>query len=279
MPKGTFLAVQVTAWIPSLALAGLLLTAGCTSPTSPSIDGKDIIIFIDFSESVGKSSKSLFERDITERIIPSLSAGDRILIAPINDKTLTDYHPLVEATFPPKPKFNGWMDNSIKHQHRVKVVEKEVNELKEDLHAQVAEVFSQRNRSYRTDIFSSLVIAQKLFHNDPRRKVLILMSDMIVDYPPYRFDRMKWGSDTEQHILSELEEKGLVPKLSGVCIYVTGASARSAELAKSIGNFWQAYFQHSEADMDPSRYAHVLLHWPPSKSCSFDTKTKKAQEV
>jgi len=30
------------------------------------------------------------------------------------------------------------------------------------------------------------------------------------------------------------------------------------------------HFQQAKADMDPSRYAHVLLNWPPSKSCAFE---------
>ena len=99
-------------------------------------------------------------------------------------------------------------------------------------------------------------------------KVLILMSDMIVDYPPYRFDRIQWSPDKNDAILKELETKGMLPDLSGVCVYVSGVSAASADQAGEIGRFWQEYFKRARADMDPRRYAHVLLHWPPSKSCS-----------
>ena len=65
----------------------------------------------------------------------------------------------------------------------------------------------------------------------------------------------------------ELAAKRLIPNLSGVCVYVSGASARSAALAGQIGRFWEGYFTRAGADFDPNRYAHVLLHWPPSKSC------------
>ena len=61
--------------------------------------------------------------------------------------------------------------------------------------------------------------------------------------------------------------RSLIPKLSGVCVYVSGVSGGSAALVENVGRFWQAYFKRAEADMDPSRYAHVLLHWPPAKSC------------
>jgi hypothetical protein len=52
-----------------------------------------------------------------------------------------------------------------------------------------------------------------------------------------------------------------------VCIYVSGASAASPTLAGHINRFWEAYFALAKADFAPSRYSHVLLHWPPSKSC------------
>jgi hypothetical protein len=278
MLVGTSLIGKMGRWVAGVVV-GLILLVGCTAPQEPEVVGTDVIIFIDFSESVRKSNKNLFKRDITDRIIPSLSAGDRILIAPINDKTLTGYHPLVEATFPRNPPFSGWLHNTIKHEREVKQVEKKVDDLRKQITGQITELFEQRYSSQRTDIFSSLLIAQKLFHNEQRRKVLVLMSDMIVDYPPYRFDRITWASDTNEEIISDLTEHGLIPNLSGVCVYVTGVTAKSARLAKDISKFWQAYFEQSDADMDPSRYAHVLLHWPPSESCSSPEKANLKRKV
>ncbi len=139
----------------------------------------------------------------------------------------------------------------------------------------MTELLAKHPSSKKTDIFSSLLLTQRLLHNEPREKVLILMSDMIVDYPPYRFDRIKWNGKTNKKILSELGEKGLIPDLSSVCIYVAGISAKSAQQAQNIGKFWHDYFQLTEADMDPSRYAHVLLHWPPKQSCFSDLTLAK----
>lgn len=257
-----------TIWILVLIMEGWLLTAGC-APSSQATTprGTDFVVFIDFSASMQGQDRALLEQDIVTHIIPSLSAGDRIVIAPINDKTLTDFHPLLDATFPPKPEFNGWLDNTLRHNRQVKENETQVVRLKETVRTQVAGIFARRSSSQYTDIFSSLIIAQKLFHNVSRRKVLVLMSDMIEDHPPYRFDRISWSPATNQKILSELDAQGSIPDLSGVCVYVSGVSAGSAELAGNIGHFWQAYFQRTKADLDPSRYAHVLLHWPPSKSC------------
>lgn len=264
-----------------VTLGALLALAGCeqSSQETTETNGTDIVIFIDFSQSIAGGSKALFERDFTNRIIPSLVAGDRILIAPINDKTLTQFHPLLDETLPPKPEFDGWFDNSIKFDRAVKQNNAKVAEIKERINVQVADIFAAPQASQQTDILSSLLVAQKLFHNQERHKVLILMSDMIVDYPPYRFDRIAWSPSTNEKMLSEMNDNGLIPDLSGVCVYVSGVSARSAQLAAHIDRFWQEYFRRTKADMDPSRYAHVLLHWPPSIACALDqgpAETRKA---
>ncbi len=122
--------------------------------------------------------------------------------------------------------------------------------IKNDIGEEVGEIFKTSFVSKRTDIFSSLILAQKVFHKRQTRKVLILMSDMIVDYPPYRFDKMNWGEGKQEALLSELEEKGLIADLSGVCVYVSGASGSSDEQAAMIGRFWQAYFERSGANMN-----------------------------
>jgi len=249
-------------------MLGLLLMIGCTpSSHATASSGKAVVIFVDFSESVRGPARRLFQGDLEAQILPSLSAGDRILIAPINDKTLTEFHPLVETTLPRKPEFNGWLDNVMKYNRAAKDIDTQVVQLKETIRAQVVEVLAGRESAKLTDIFSSLLVAEKLFHSEPRRKVLVLMSDMIEDYPPYHFEEISWSPATTQRLLAELAAKGLIPRLPDVCVYVSGVSGRSVDLVENIGRFWQAYFQRAEADMDASRYAHVLLHWPPSKSC------------
>lgn len=252
----------------------LLFISGCeATSTSGAHQGTEYVVFIDFSSSVQGEDRGLFQQELTVRVIPTLVPGDRILIAPITDKTFTKFRPLIDETLPAMPDFNGWSDNRLQHQSQVKEVETQIPEIKNRLKEEVVAIFSKKRSSRQTDIFSSLTLAQKLFHDVSRRKVLILMSDMIEDYPPYRFDRVSWTSEKTQSLLDELRASGSIPDLSGVCIYVSGASASSPDLAKNIGSFWDAYFEQANADTHPSRYAHVLLHWPPSKSCLWGQST------
>jgi len=252
----------------AITLLVLLLTQAFLSPSAAATSpGTAIIIFLDFSGSIKTDERALFKREIESQILPSLSAGDRLLMAPIHDKTLTEFRPLVQAILPAKPEFSVWRDNVLTYNRRVREVEARVLDLKAKVKTEVADVLGRRYASPYTDIFSSLLIAQKLFHEETRRKVLVLMSDMIEDTPEYNFEKIAWSPSAVEKLLVELEAKALIPKLLGVCVYVSGASAKSAALAEDIARFWEGYFRRSGADMQPSRYAHVLLHWPPSQSC------------
>jgi hypothetical protein len=264
---------SVAAWL--AVVATTLVLAGC-APSTPAAAqrGTVVVVFIDFSQSITADDRASFRREIENEILPSLGEGDRLLIAAIHAKTLTDFRPLVDATLPARPTFNGFFDNVLKFNRKAKEVETEVTRVKEKTRAEVAHVFAKRYAAPQTDIFSSLLIAEKLFHAGSRRKVLVLMSDMIEDNPPYDFERMAWSPATIDRTLSELSAKGQMSKLTGVCVYVSGASAKSALIAENIGRFWEAYFRRAGADLDPSRYAHVLLHWPPAESCSPMSRTR-----
>ncbi len=251
-----------------LGLCALGVLTGCESSSQGTTSvGKEIVIFVDFSDSIRGDNQTLFLQDLERAILPTLSAGDRIVIAPINDKTFTSFHPIVEVTFPDNPGFDGWSDNLLKYNQEVKRVNEEVARLKEEIKSQISHMFKGRRASQQTDIFSSIVMAQKLFDHQPRQKVLVLMSDMIVDYPPYRFERISWNPEKNTEILSDLRMKGMIPDLSNVCVYVSGVTAASADQAGNIARFWQEYFDRTNAKLNSSRYAHVLLHWPPSNSC------------
>src|SRR5438132_14168901 len=103
----SLLPFRQTAWILALIMQGWLLTAGC-APSSQATTprGTDIVIFIDFSASVQGKDRALLKQDLVTQIIPSLSAVDRIVIAPIYYKTLTDLHPLVDINLYYMPQLN-----------------------------------------------------------------------------------------------------------------------------------------------------------------------------
>ena len=144
--------LRMGAHVPALVLGVALCMTGCSSSLDAvATSGKQIIIFVDFSESMRKASRHLIEKEFTESIIPSLGAGDRLLVAPINEKTFTDFHPLMEATFPEVPVFNGWADNTMSYRRELRSVAAEVERLREELKSQVSSMLdsggSAQNRA------------------------------------------------------------------------------------------------------------------------------------
>jgi len=114
MMRGQRAARLRLAWLLWLmALPALVLAAGCTrsSQAAAQRPGTAVVIFVDFSDSVGGMDRTGFRREIEKQILPWLEPGDSFLLAPIHDKTLTAFRPLVEADLPPRPQFNGWMNN------------------------------------------------------------------------------------------------------------------------------------------------------------------------
>lgn len=250
-----------------LLIVSVFFAPAAVSVASEAHPATSVVVFVDFSASIQSPARAGQRREIETQILPFLAAGDRVMIASIHDKTLTGFRPLAEATLPPLPQFNGFVDNTIKHAQQVKDAERRIADARLQLKSDVAQTFAKPVASQYTDIFSSLAMAAKYFDGDARQKVLVLMSDMIEDNPPYKFDTMRWRAGDSEKLVAELAAKRLVPNLSGVCIYVSGASASNPTLAGHIGRFWQSYFALARADFDPARYSHVLLHWPPTKSC------------
>ncbi|MEW6325773.1 MAG: hypothetical protein AB1515_10360 [Nitrospirota bacterium] len=254
-----------------LLMGGFFLLVGCrlSATAAGEPPGTEYVVFVDLSQSIRLEDRKLFTEALTTQIIPTLQPGDRLLVAPITDRTLTGFRPLIDVTLPALPPFNGWTDNLLKHKQHVQAVEAQMPKLKEALTAQADSLFTRRENSAQTDILSSLLLTEKLFHNVAHRKVLVLMSDMIEDYAPHRFQKVAWTPDSTKALLDELERADRIPNLSGICVYVAGASAASPAQAEQIGAFWKAYFERANADMHMSRYAHVLLHWPPEAGCAF----------
>ena len=250
----------------------LLIVSSFFAPAAVSVAAEShpptsVVVFVDFSASIHGPARAAYRRDLDTNILPFLGPGDRIMIAPIHDKTLTGFRPLAEATLPAMPQFNGFVDNTLKHAQHTKETARAIATARQQLQADVARSLAQPLASQYTDIFSSLAMAEKYFDGETRRKVLVLMSDMVEDNPPYKFDAMRWQPGESDKLLNELATKRIIPNLSNVCVYVSGASAPSAAMATHIGRFWQTFFERAGADFDSARYAHVLLHWPPSKSC------------
>src|SRR5947209_19532431 len=114
------------------ALPARALAAGCTRSSQASPQrGTAVVAFVDFSASVGGNDRVAFKRQIEKQILPWLQPGASFLLAPIHDKTLTEFRPLVEGELPPPAQFNGWRNNVIKSNRQAKETEARFVQVKE----------------------------------------------------------------------------------------------------------------------------------------------------
>src|SRR2546430_15430302 len=115
---------RFTPWLLVLATPALLLTTGCTPSVPAAVrHASAVVVFIDFSGSISGDDRASYRREIEREILPSLSAGDRLLIAPIHDKTMTQIRPPVQITLPAKPPLSGGLNNVLKYKPDAKELE------------------------------------------------------------------------------------------------------------------------------------------------------------
>ncbi len=206
-----------------------------------------IIVFVDMSGSANLARRTVY-RGCFEKIYESLEQGDRIVVGMITGRSFIDFKPVVDLQIPEK---SVWV-NRIQF-------EKSLTETKETIRREVEKLLLQKQGTPRTEILNSLNIAETIFHNEKRERILVLLSDMIQDSKEYDFSRANITNDYIEKIIRHRQGQKLVPNLTGVKIYVAGASGSDSHRFRSIERFWARYFQIAGADYSHHRYGHTLI--------------------
>lgn len=206
-------------------------------------------VFVDMSGSTNRARRTLY-RNAFEKIYQNLQQGDRIIVGTITGRSYIDFKPVVDAEI---PKQSLWVNRISYEQNMAKT--------KKDIQTEVEKLLSRRRGTPHTEIINSLNIADKLFHNEKRQKILIILSDMVQDSKEYNFERVKVTNQYTAQIIRKRQEQNLIPKLDSVKVYVAGASAADPKKFRSIEKFWNRYFAACGADFSLHRYGHSLLEF------------------
>jgi hypothetical protein len=226
----------------AMLFVGLALSASaCATPGEPRM----IVMFVDGSCSV-KDVRPY--ADAWRRVVASLQPGDRIVLGRVAQGIYSEYRPVVDKSLPAS---SGLLDNSL-------VVERKVARERAALDGRFSDVLEEPC-SQKTPILDTLSLAEKVFGSDSRKKRLLLGSDMLEDGDRYVFERMLLAPPVGNAIIVQRRTDGLLPNLTGVKVYVVGASAASAVQARRVEAFWAQYFTAVGADFDPLRYGPVLV--------------------
>jgi hypothetical protein len=206
-------------------------------------------VFVDMSGSTNRARRTLY-RNAFEKIYQNLQQGDRIIVGTITGRSYIDFKPVVDAEI---PKQSVWVNRISYEQNMAKT--------KKNIQTEVEKLLSRRRGTPHTEIINSLNIADKIFHNEKRQKILIILSDMVQDSKEYNFERVKVTNQYTSQIIRKRREQNLIPKLDSVKVYVAGASAADPKKFRSIEKFWNRYFVACGADFSLHRYGHSLLEF------------------
>lgn len=206
-----------------------------------------ILVLVDMSGSTNLARRTVY-RDAFKKIYQDIRQGDRIMVGTITGRSYIDFKPTVDVEIPKK---SIWV-NRIQF-------ERKLTQAKEKVRREVEGLLSCKRGTQRTEILNSLNIADTIFHNEKRKKILVILSDMIQDSREYNFAQTKVTNAYINKVIQYRQRHNLVPNLGGVKVYVAGASGADSNKFRSIERFWACYFQKSGADFSPHRYGHSLI--------------------
>ncbi len=233
----------------------LFLGSMSRNADASSIFGKDknppraIVVFVDMSGSTNKARRTIY-RKAFDKIYKNLREGDRIVVGTITSHSYIDFKPAIDAEI---PKQSLW-DNRLQY-------EQNLTKTKKNVQKEVKRLLSRKRGTPYTEILNSLNVADTILHKEKRKKILVILSDMIQDSKQYKFERHKITNKYIANVIRNQKEQNLIPNLAGVKVYAAGVSASSSKKFRSIQKFWARYFTESKADFSTHRYGHSLLEF------------------
>jgi len=217
-----------------------------TSPQHPRL----IVIFVDMSGSADQIRRTVF-KEAFEKIYKNLRQGDRVVVGTITNRSYIDFRPTVDEEIPKK---TVW-DNRLQF-------ERNLTNTKEKIRREVNKLLSQKQGTMLTEILDSLTVADTIFHDEKeRQKILVMLSDMIEESKECNFEKNKITDEYINKVIGSRQKNNLMPNLTGVKVYVAGASAADSDKFRAIQTFWTRYFTESGADFSSHRYGHSLINF------------------
>jgi hypothetical protein len=190
-------------------------------------------------------------KEAFEKIYQNLRHGDRVVVGIIASRSYIDFKPTVDEEIPKK---TVW-DNRLQF-------ERNMTKTKEKIRREVNKLLSQKGGSLLTEILDSLNIVDSIFHGEKeRQKILVILSDMIQDSKEYNFDKDKITDEYINKVIGYRQENNLMPNLTGVKVYVAGASADDSNKFRAVQTFWTRYLTKSGVDFSSHRYGHSLINF------------------
>ena len=222
-------------------LSLIVLCIGMTYPVyaEPS---KTVFVLFDLSDSTKNSNiRKTYLEDFEKKILKdNINAGDVIAADIIAESSAAGSTLLVNQ------EFEGFLYSN--HMKELKA--------KKEILAKVKTLLNKPQKVQRTDILSSLHIAERIFNTyNKKRNILVIMSDMIEDSKSYNFEKELLTEKRIAEIIVKEKKAKRLPNLTNVEVYaIRNATNQSPTLTADIESFWMQYFKECGARIDKAHY-------------------------
>ena len=220
------------------------------------------IVFTDFDVSVSTAaSRPQYRRDF-EKVLASLKESDVVVEDHITENPLAGSTPARIGM----PENNVWKTNQMQYEASMRKAKDTARKAADDLLSE-KRVTRSGSPPEHTRILDSLRIAERVLDGcGKHRKVLVIFSDGMEQSEDYDFTNMALNEEDVKRIIQTERDRGGLPDLSGVRVYIAGASAARiggipSKKILAVEDFWLRYLRACGADLSKNRYGSSLLQF------------------
>lgn len=214
------------------------------------------VVLIDRSASV-KADAPIYE-DALRRLSTSVQPGDRFVMAGITGTSGADFRVSLDQSLPIAMPGQGMLDEPKEYEGEKARRTKEITETRQLIDAGVQSFLKADARASRSAIFESLLVVAPLIVADQRRRVLVVLSDMLEDSTAVNFERTAPTDASTKRLIDQQKKAHTIPNLKDVAVCVAGAVASPPDRAAAVERFWRTYFESAGATVGPGAYARTL---------------------
>jgi hypothetical protein len=239
----------------TIALAAVLAlsAASCRSAPQPT---PLTVVFLDLTRST-TAAKSSMLADFQVVLEQVAAEGGRLIAEVLDDNPLAHSRVVVDQSF------------TVPEAQGNRLVERQRRAARQAAAGNAVKALLDSPRPARSsDVFGALLAAAQHFQALPEsgHRRLVLLSDMVSTTPPYNLGARRWNQAGIDRLVHDLRTAHLLPDLSGVDVWVGGASlARGgsdlpATRIVEIRRLWLAVFAAAGATV--TVYAPQLVGIP-----------------
>ena len=201
---------------------------------------REVVVLLDVTGST-KDTRGDFVYPM-ERIFKALNPGDALIILKIEGMREVQLKPLFELELPS-------LEGAPNQYHKDKL-KRQVERSKVDtFNYFINNIFNKKVAKVEGSNFSDLIGAIKLGAvcfkvSQDRKKVLVILSDMIQDTGDLNFEKVVPDEKLTDSIISRTSD---FPDLRGVTVYIAGLKHEIREKKEKIALFWRRYLERAGA--------------------------------